>query len=55
MEQKSLFARWRSNFLTGLVLVLPAVISLAVIKWLFGTISEHHGLAAVFFAEDHHA
>jgi len=27
MEQKSLFARWRSSFLTGLVLVLPAVIS----------------------------
>jgi uncharacterized membrane protein len=40
MEQKSLLARWRSNFLTGLVLVLPAVISVAVIKWLFGTISS---------------
>ncbi|MGH7951104.1 MAG: DUF502 domain-containing protein [Limisphaerales bacterium] len=40
MEQKSLFARWRSNFLTGLAVVLPAVISIAIIKWLFGTISS---------------
>jgi uncharacterized membrane protein len=48
MEQKSLFARWRSNFLTGLVLVLPAVISLAVIKWLFGTISSITDLLLFF-------
>lgn len=31
------FARWRANFYTGLAIVLPAVISLAVFKWLFGT------------------
>ena len=48
MEQKSLFARWRSNFLTGLVLVLPAVISFAVIKWLFGTISSITDLLLFF-------
>lgn len=48
MEHKSLFARWRSNFLTGLVLVLPAVISLAVIKWLFGTISSVTDLLLFF-------
>jgi uncharacterized membrane protein len=40
MEQKSLFARWRSNFVTGLVIVLPGVISVAVLVWLFGTISN---------------
>jgi len=40
MEQKSLFARWRSNFVTGLVIVLPGVISIAVLVWLFGTISN---------------
>ncbi len=40
MEQKSMFARWRSNFVTGLVIVLPGVISIAVLVWLFGTISN---------------
>jgi uncharacterized membrane protein len=48
MEEKSLFARWRSNFLTGLVLILPAVISCAVIKWLFGTISSITDLLLFF-------
>ncbi|MBI3853991.1 MAG: DUF502 domain-containing protein [Verrucomicrobia bacterium] len=37
---KNLFARGRANFLTGLAVVLPAVISLAVAKWLFGTVSS---------------
>lgn len=40
MEQKSLFARWRANFFTGLAVLLPALITLAVVKWLFGTISS---------------
>jgi uncharacterized membrane protein len=38
--QKSLMARWRANFLTGLAIVLPGVITLAVVKWFFGTISS---------------
>ncbi|HXR47082.1 MAG TPA: DUF502 domain-containing protein [Candidatus Limnocylindrales bacterium] len=38
--QKSLIARWRASFLTGLAIVLPGVITLAVVKWLFGTISS---------------
>ena len=38
--RKSLFARWRASFLTGLLIVLPGVISLAVVKWLFGTIAS---------------
>ena len=40
MEQKSFFARWRANFVTGLVIVLPGVISIAVLTWLFFTISN---------------
>jgi uncharacterized membrane protein len=48
MEQKSLLVRWRSNFLTGLFIVLPAVISFAVIKWLFGTISSITDLLLFF-------
>lgn len=38
--RKSLFARWRSSFFAGLALVLPGVITLAIVKWLFGTISS---------------
>lgn len=30
---------WRGNFLTGLAVLLPTVITLALIKWLFGTIA----------------
>lgn len=38
--QKSPLARWRASFLTGLAIVLPGVITLAVVKWLFGTVSS---------------
>ncbi|MFO1487612.1 MAG: DUF502 domain-containing protein [Verrucomicrobiota bacterium] len=37
---KSFLARWRSNFLTGLVVLLPAVISIAVVVWLFRNVSD---------------
>ncbi|HOX56552.1 MAG TPA: DUF502 domain-containing protein [Candidatus Paceibacterota bacterium] len=37
---KSLLARWQANFWAGLVIVLPAVISLAVLRWLFGTVAN---------------
>jgi uncharacterized membrane protein len=40
MERKYLFTRWRRNFLTGLAVLLPAVATLAIIKWLFGTIAS---------------
>ena len=38
--RKSFLARWRSNFLTGLVVLLPAVISIAVVTWLFRNVSD---------------
>ena len=38
--QKPLITRWWASFLSGLVIVLPGVITLAVVKWLFGTISS---------------
>lgn len=37
--KKTVFSRWRGSFLTGLAVVLPAVITFAVIQWLFGTIA----------------
>jgi len=38
--QKSLWARWQANFLAGLAIVLPGVISIAVMIWLFGTVAN---------------
>lgn len=38
--KKSFFARWRANLLTGLAITLPAIISIAAVKWLFGTVSS---------------
>ncbi len=38
--KKSFFARWRASFFAGLALVLPGIITLAIVKWLFGTISS---------------
>src|SRR5690348_9735426 len=38
--KKSLLARWRTDFLTGLAVALPGVVSIAVLYWLFGTVSR---------------
>jgi len=38
--KKTLLAHWRANFFTGLAVVLPVVISIAVIVWLFGTVAN---------------
>jgi len=50
--KKSLFARWRASFLTGLLIVLPGVITLAVVKWFFGTISSLTDLLLFFLPRD---
>jgi len=38
--KNSLLARWQANFWAGLAIVLPAVISVAVVRWLFGTVAN---------------
>lgn len=38
--KKTLLASWRASFFTGLFIVLPGVITLAVVKWFFGTVSS---------------
>jgi uncharacterized membrane protein len=48
MEQKSLFARWRSSFFTGLAVVLPGFVTLAIVKWLFGTVSSFTDILLFF-------
>ena len=46
--RKSLFVRWRASFLTGLLIVLPGVITFAVVKWVFGTVSSLTDLLLFF-------
>jgi uncharacterized membrane protein len=46
------FGHWRGNFLTGLAVLLPTVITLAVIKWLFGTIAAFTDLLLFFLPKD---
>jgi uncharacterized membrane protein len=40
LDSDSLFARGRANFFAGLAIVLPAVISVAVVLWLFQNVSN---------------
>lgn len=37
--KQSLFARGQANFWAGLAIVLPAVVSVAALMWLFGTVA----------------
>ena len=46
--RKSLFARWRTSFFTGLIIILPGVVTLAVVKWFFGTVSSFTDLLLFF-------
>lgn len=45
---KNLFASWRANFIAGLAVVLPTVISIAVVLWLFGTIATFTDTLLIF-------
>jgi uncharacterized membrane protein len=38
--KRSLFARWQTGFVTGVIVLLPAVGTLAIVKWLFGTVAS---------------
>ncbi len=38
--KKTIFTRWQACFFTGLAISLPALLTLAAVKWLFGTISS---------------
>jgi uncharacterized membrane protein len=39
MNRRSVI-RWRANFFAGLAVVLPIVVSFAIVVWLFGTVSN---------------
>lgn len=38
--KNTILASWRANFFTGLALVLPGAISIAIFVWLFGTVAN---------------
>jgi uncharacterized membrane protein len=38
--RKTIFTSWRASFFTGLAVALPALLTLAAVKWIFGTISS---------------
>ena len=50
--KKSFFAVWRTSFLTGLALVMPGVISIALLVWLFGTVSNITDTLLFFIPKD---
>jgi uncharacterized membrane protein len=54
--KQSLFARWQANFWAGLAIVLPAVISIAALMWLFGTVATITDTLLIFLprAWTHH-
>ncbi|MBA4147565.1 MAG: DUF502 domain-containing protein [Verrucomicrobia bacterium] len=48
MKHDTPWHRFKGNFLTGLAVVFPAVISIAIILWLFGTVSNMTDMLLVF-------
>jgi uncharacterized membrane protein len=47
----SIFARWQANFWAGLAIVLPAVISIAVVLWLFRTVGNITDTLLIFLPQ----
>ncbi len=52
MKKRRPFARWRANFVTGLAIVLPAVVSIAVVVWLFGTVANITDTLLIFMPKE---
>jgi uncharacterized membrane protein len=51
-NKKRVYLRWRANFFTGLAIVLPAVVSIAVVVWLFGTVSNITDTLLIFLPKN---
>jgi len=52
MKETTFLDRLQANFLTGLVIVFPAVVSVAVLVWLFGTVSHLTDVLLVFVSKE---
>jgi uncharacterized membrane protein len=49
---QNLLARWQANFLAGLAIVLPSIISIAVLIWLFGTVAGFTDTLLIFLPRE---
>jgi uncharacterized membrane protein len=52
MKKRSGIARWRADFFTGLAIVLPVVVSIGILVWLFGTVSNVTNALLFFVPHD---
>jgi uncharacterized membrane protein len=46
--KKSFLTTWHTNFVTGLAVLLPAFLTIAIVKWIFGTVSSVTDMLLVF-------
>jgi len=46
--KKSLFARWRANFFTGLAILLPGIASVVQLVWIFGRVATITDMLLIF-------
>jgi uncharacterized membrane protein len=51
LDANSFLIRWRANFFTGLAIVLPAAISVALVVWFFGWVSHFTDKLLVFLPD----
>lgn len=49
---KKPLAHWKANFFTGLAVVLPALLSIGAVVWLFGTVSNFTDTLLFFLPKD---
>lgn len=49
---KKPLTHWKANFFTGLAVVLPALLSIGVVVWLFGTVSNFTDALLFFLPRD---
>ena len=49
---KTPLTHWKANFFTGLAVVLPALLSIGVVVWLFGTVSNFTDALLFFLPKD---
>ena len=40
LDENNILNRWRRNFLAGLAISMPGIISIAVVVWLFQNVSS---------------
>ena len=50
--KKSLLARWRANFFAGLAVVMPGIISVGALVWIFGTVATFTDTLLFFLSHD---